>query len=239
MRSIAPVSEDVRLLQAVEVSDDQDLAAGGFSAWLDASRYALAERAEADVPCAECNACCRSSYFIHIEPQETEALAHIPEEVLFAAPGHPEGHVLMGYDHRGHCPMLVDDACSIYEYRPRTCRNYDCRIFPAAGIDAAEDSKDLVAARAARWKFDHRSEREFQEHAAVQAAARFLRVHSEFFAGEAGNNSTRTALFAIKVSDVFLQIHDDYAESGLLPSDAEIVAAVTQAIRKFDAGEAG
>ena len=28
----------------------------------------------------------------------------------------------------------TDGRCSIYEHRPRTCRTYDCRIFPATGL---------------------------------------------------------------------------------------------------------
>ncbi len=72
-----------------------------------------------DVPCGTCTACCTSSQFVHIEPDETDTLAHIPADVLFPAPLAPRGHVLLGYDERGHCPMLVDNACSIYEHRPR------------------------------------------------------------------------------------------------------------------------
>ena len=91
-----------------------------------------------DVPCGTCTACCTSSQFVHIEPDERDALAHIPAELLFPAPGRPRGHVLLGYDERGHCPMLVDGACSIYAHRPRTCRTYDCRVFAAAGVDPGD-----------------------------------------------------------------------------------------------------
>ena len=110
-------------------------AAGDFSAWLDEMLGALRGERAADVPCAGCTACCTSSQFVHIEPDETDTLAHIPPELLFPAPLAPRGHVVLGYDERGHCPMLVDDQCSIYEHRPRTCRTYDCRVFPAAGIE--------------------------------------------------------------------------------------------------------
>jgi Fe-S-cluster containining protein len=122
--------------------------------------------------------------------------------------------------------MLVDDECSIYEHRPRTCRTYDCRIFAAAGIAAGEDSHDLVSRRSARWRFDHYSEREVLEHSAVQAAARFLREHPECFAGRMGNSSTQLAILAIKVHDIFLKIHHDYAKTGSMPLDAEIVETV-------------
>ena len=59
---------------------------------------------------------------------------------------------VLGYDERGHCPMLVDGACSIYEHRPRTCRTYDCRVFPAAGVEPDAD-KAPSPTRARRWRF--------------------------------------------------------------------------------------
>jgi uncharacterized protein len=108
--------------------------AGAFAAWLADTQAAIREEQDAVVPCGDCTACCTSSQFVHIAPDETDALAHVPAQVLFPAPGFPPGHVLMGYDDRGHCPMFVDGACSVYEHRPRTCRTYDCRVFAAAGL---------------------------------------------------------------------------------------------------------
>ena len=56
---------------------------------------------------------------------------------------------MLGHDERGHCPMLVDGACSIYDARPRTCRTYDCRVFAVSGI--APDGQPDIAARVHRW----------------------------------------------------------------------------------------
>ena len=232
-RSLAVDNESI-LPKAVEVAERQDVAAGNFSSWLRTTRRALVDQGDVDVPCGGCNACCRSSYFIHIRPEETETLARIPEEFLFAAPGQPQGHMLMGYDEKGHCPMLVDDECSIYEYRPSTCRNYDCRIFSAAGITAGEDDKDRVFLRASHWRFEYRDESERQEHAALQSATAFLAEHDECFPSEVGNNSTRLAIFAVKVYQVFLRIHDRYTRTGLLPAEAEVVELTVDACREFD-----
>src|SRR5204863_6078536 len=80
----------------------------------------------------------------------------------------PKGHVLLGYDERGHCPMLVDDRCSIYEHRPRTCRTYDCRVFPAAGLDADQPA---IAERVRRWRFAYPTAADRARHEAVRAAA--------------------------------------------------------------------
>ncbi|MDQ1430497.1 MAG: uncharacterized protein QOF40_1099 [Actinomycetota bacterium] len=131
---------------------------------------ALRGERDADVPCEGCTACCTASQFVHIEPDEADTLAHIPAALLFPAPRLPPGHVLLGYDERGHCPMLVDGQCSIYEHRPRTCRTYDCRVFPATGL-APDDDQVLIAARAARWGFSFPAAEDREAHAAVRAAA--------------------------------------------------------------------
>ena len=139
---------------AVEHADDErDLAAGDFSWWVLGMQAALRGEHGSDVPCGGCTACCRSSQFVPIGPDETETLAHIPADLLFPAPRLPRGHVLLGYDERGHCPMLIDGGCSIYEHRPRTCRTYDCRVFPAAAVEVDDREKRPIAERAARWRF--------------------------------------------------------------------------------------
>lgn len=147
------------------------LAAGAFSAWLTGMAAALDGEAESDVPCDGCTACCRAGQFVLVEPDETAALARIPSALLFPAPRMAAGHRLLGYDERGRCPMLVDDACSIYDDRPRACRTYDCRVFAAAGVEPDEPAKVDVRRRAVRWRFDHPTEQDRLDHEAVRAAA--------------------------------------------------------------------
>jgi len=150
--------------------------AGPFGAWLDAIRAAIRGEHDADVACGTCVGCCSSSQFIHIDPGEADALAHIPHELLVPAPGMPKGTVVMGYDERGRCPMLSDDGCTIYDHRPRTCRTYDCRVFAAAGVYPDEADKALVAERARRWIFRHPTDSDRTKHAEVQAVAVTLRA---------------------------------------------------------------
>jgi hypothetical protein len=147
---------------------ERELPAGDFGVWLTEMRAALRGERDADVPCDGCVACCTSGQFVHIAPDETDTLAAIPPELLVPAPLMPPGHVVLGYDDRGHCPMLVDGACSIYRHRPRTCRTYDCRVFAAAGVvpDAAD-----VAERVRRWRFSFPSPEDAALEAAVRAAA--------------------------------------------------------------------
>ena len=76
---------------------------------------------------------CTSSQFVHIAPDETETLARVPKALQFPAPHLPDGHVVLGYDERGHCPMLIENQCSIYSIARARCRTYNCHVFPARG----------------------------------------------------------------------------------------------------------
>ena len=208
--------------QRIDVADVTP--AGAFSTWLAATRRALESDTGVDVACGTCTACCTASYFIHVRPDETRTLARIPKNLLFAAPGMPKGHRVMGYDEDGHCPMLVDNACSIYADRPQTCRTYDCRVFPATGL---EPDQPLIKRRARSWRFDYPTQRDRDEHAAVQAALAFLREHADAFPHWAiPKIATQLAVLAIKASGAF-------ARDGEVSVDA-IAAAVVAEVRRFD-----
>ena len=211
------------------MSEPQDLAAGNFSNWLRETHTALKNDAETDVPCGECNACCRSSYFIDIKPNELDTLSHIPDELLFPAPGLPDGNVLMGYDEKGYCPMLKYGTCLIYDHRPATCRSYDCRIFPATGIQISGKDKVLITQQVQRWKFNLIEADEIKKHKAVQKAASFLKHKSKLFPpDELPGNPTQLAIMAIKVHDLFLEQEEAPLD------DTKRVEAVITAGKKFD-----
>lgn len=231
---------ETKLPGVEDVTEQHDLPAGRFSSWLRRTRSAQKNGAGAEVPCGQCTACCTSSYFIHIKPEETQTLARIPRAFLFPAPGLPKGNVLLGYNEKGHCPMLIDDTCSIYEHRPLTCRTYDCRVFPAAGITAGDDDKALITQRIQRWKFSYSTKRDRSLHSAVQAAARFLQERAECFpAGFVPSNATQLAILAVKVYDVFLKYTDESGKTGRVSPDLEIAKAVMEASEKFAARRDG
>jgi uncharacterized protein len=199
----------------------------GFSSWLAGTLAALKAKAGSDVPCGDCRGCCTSSYFIHIGPDETAALARIPKALRFKAPGLPKGHVLMGYDEKGHCPMFKDNACSIYADRPQTCRDYDCRVFPATGFSVEED-KPVIAGQAVRWRFDFSKPTDKRDFAAVQSAAEFLRDHADAFpAGFLPSHPTQLAVLSLKVYTLFLDHGGDAPVGAANPrlTAAAVVAA--------------
>jgi len=190
--------------------DDEVRSAGRFSTWLAEIQESLRGEHDSDVPCAGCTACCRSSQFVHIEPDERDTLAHIPAALLFPAPKLPMGHVLMGYDDKGHCPMLVDDKCTIYEHRPRTCRTYDCRIFPATGVELDEGEYVDIARRTRTWRFDFDDDTDRAQYDAVRAAAQFVRDRMDDHPdGPEPTNAIRHAVLAIEMHTRFLPSDPD------------------------------
>ena len=200
--------------------------AGFFGAWLTAARASLrGEGRGLDVPCGDCVGCCTSSLFIHIGPEEADALSVIPARLLVRAPGRPRGHRMLGFAADGSCPMLKDRACSIYPRRPRTCRDYDCRMLAAAGLDAGEDAP-VINDRVRAWVFSYESDAERRAHDAVRAAAAFVRDRRDCFPGGlAPSASTDIAVLAVKVYPVFLETPRDPVETA---------NAVVAASRAFD-----
>lgn len=209
----------------MDTSRDSDLAAGDFSTWLAGMQTALSETSGSDVPCGGCTACCTSSQFVHIGPDETDTLAHIPRQLLFPAPHLPSGHQLLGYDERGHCPMLVDNRCSIYDHRPRTCRTYDCRVFPASGVDV-DDDKPAIARQTERWRFGLATPADRERQTAVRSAARFLVEHPEVVPGEGALvNATERAVLAIEIHSVFLAPDPANGTTAIVDPDVDAVRA--------------
>jgi Fe-S-cluster containining protein len=183
----------------------KSLPAGDFSLWAGELKDAMSGQRDSRVPCHGCVACCTSSQFIQIEPDETKALSHIPKKLLFPAPRMPLGHFILGYDKRGHCPMLVGKKCSIYEYRPRTCRTYDCRIFSASGL-LPDEGQVSIARQAKRWHFSFQNEADRHRRKAVQVAAVFLRENTGKLPPEISpRNMTQLAVLAFRVHEAFLK----------------------------------
>jgi uncharacterized protein len=202
----------------------RDLPAGDFGAWISEMQGALRGERASDVPCNGCTACCTSSQFIHIGPDETDTLSRIPTGLLFPAPRMPQGHVLLGYDEQGHCPMLIDDTCSIYAHRPRTCRTYDCRVLAAAGVGIDEGVKVQITRQATRWRFRFPMQSQQKQHDAVRAAATFLRDHAGSLPERSvPSDATQLAVLAIELHEDFLRRDEGTGETTVVDPDLEVI----------------
>jgi Fe-S-cluster containining protein len=208
----------------LEQADDADLPAGEFSDWLTGMARALDGRGESDVPCGDCDACCRSGYFIELKPTDDAARRRIPAVLLFDAPGAPRGYQVLGHDEAGRCPMLEAAGCAIYADRPLTCRTYDCRIFAATGIAEAAAEKSAVTARARRWRFSYRDDESRALHQSLRLGTGVLRALQQ---GEGASDLPRTitqlALLAVQLHEHF------HALAALLNRDDESVKATVRA----------
>lgn len=203
---------------------NKNLNTGRFSIWLRSTQAALLSDSPADVPCGDCIACCCSSFFIHIKRDEKKTLQCIPVELVFPAPGLAKGDMVLGYDEQGKCPMLREAKCSIYAKRPGTCQRYDCRIYPATGIELVGDSSHLIAEQARRWRFEYPEVIDHELEHACHAAAQFLQEKGHLFPqGALPSNPTQLAVLAINVCDLFLEI--DPSSSGF--SSEEIARQIT------------
>jgi uncharacterized protein len=199
--------------------------AGSFGDWLQSMRAVLRGHAAADVPCGDCVGCCVSSYPIPLRTTDQAALAAVPDEFLHLPNGRAGALARMGYRADGSCPMLAQGRCSIYAARPQTCRDYDCRIYAAAGL-LPDGERPVIAARVKAWAFGFASESERQSAAALLAAARFIRTHAaDFPASMRAGAATSAAVLAVKVFSLFLAAR---------ASAAIDVQQVVDAARAFD-----
>ena len=174
-----------------------------FVSWLRSAVATLDDDAPADVPCGECNACCRTFHQIHLRPGEKRARKRLPGKYLSVAPGLPPGYLLLGYTESGACPVLIGGRCTIYEDRPLVCRTYDCRMYAATGVtpDRAE-----IAAQVRRWRFGYRSAEDRALHDAVLAAVRFIGEQPACLPSDAARaQPIRVATLAVSVHGLFLE----------------------------------
>jgi Fe-S-cluster containining protein len=211
------------------------IAAGSFGEWLTGMRAVLRGHGGTAVPCGDCVGCCVSSYHVPIRPADREALRSIPAELLVRAPGMAPDHRMMRHHENGLCPMLEDRKCTIYSARPQTCRDYDCRIFAAAGIDAGGPDKHVINRRVRAWRFSYGTEADRATHEAVLATSAFIEAKRDCFPGErAPTAPTGIAVLAIKAYTVFLEAGSPAGERPR--TDRETAIAIIDASRKFDAG---
>ena len=180
--------------------------AGEFSDWINSFLGTMKGESSGDVPCGDCIGCCTSSKFVLVRPTDFEAISIIPEELLFPAPGLPKGYQLMGYDEQGHCPMFKSGKCSIYELRPETCKQYDCRVLAATGANIEGESKEIVETITS-WQFEFSDNESRNKEKALKRAMLFLKENSEFFPrGYIPNTDSQISALAVRIYKEFINI---------------------------------
>lgn len=201
--------------------------AGAFGPWLDSMRAVLRGQGDADVPCGSCIGCCVSSYPIPLRPHDEVARNEVPEQWLIG-PAVPGANWLMGFREDGSCPFLAAGSCSIYANRPQTCRDYDCRIYAAAGL-LPDGNRPVIAERVRAWEFTFSSSQEQKAAQAVRRAAQFIREHQALFpAAMRAGSATAAAVLAVKSHELFLAEEARPAE--------DLVRKIIDTVRAFDAG---
>lgn len=203
--------------------------AGEFKGWLQETLGAFFTGQGAGVPCGDCRACCRAGYFIPVRHHEWSTRAAIPARLLVSPPGvcGEEGYHLIATTRRGHCALLGARGCSVYRQRPQACRDYDCRLFAAAGLPSGHGEIDQ---QVARWRFGYNDDESRRLQAAVRAAARFVGEHARAFPlGRVPRRPADIAVVALKAHRVFL----DPATQSCVPE--AIAQAMVHACRAFDA----
>ncbi|MEM8766252.1 MAG: YkgJ family cysteine cluster protein [Pseudomonadota bacterium] len=207
---------------------DALLPAGDFDDWLAAMGESLEGRRASAVPCDDCNACCRAAYFIAIRPEDEAARRRIPAELIFPAPAAPAGHGVLPHTEAGACPMFTAAGCSIYQDRPFTCQQYDCRVFAATETADSDPRRAGVMDRVRRWRFDFASEDARQRQQILAAGAAFLRREGERLAVTLPSDVTQLALLAVRLFPVF-----EALQAKLKGADAATREAVADAVRKI------
>jgi len=212
----------------MDKKDVKQISAGDFSDWLNRFKRSLKNGSAMKVNCGYCNACCRASQFIHINPEEKATLAGIDKRLLFPAPGLAKGNLVLGYTGTGCCPMLKNGNCSIYQDRPITCRTYDCRLFAAAGILAGGKEKRLINRQARLWRFSYINITDRRKHQAIVSAAAFLKKYKRILTPETiSSNSIHLAIMAVKCHTVFFK-------PDRLGTKPEIIQKIITAVKDFD-----
>ncbi|HEY2401531.1 MAG TPA: YkgJ family cysteine cluster protein, partial [Steroidobacteraceae bacterium] len=172
-----------------------------------------------------CRGCCISGYSVQIRPHDAGARALIPAELLARVQGFARDELTLAARPDGTCPMLRDNECSIYESRPQTCRDYDCRVFAASGISP---DKLVIHQRVSQWRFSYPTELDRKAHSAVLATADFIRTRRSSFPNQrAPLGPSGISVLACESYSVFLQ-PDIHAKP-----DTEVARLILDASREF------
>lgn len=91
-------------------------------------RTAAKREGGSNVDCSKCNSqCCRTYEVSFQEGDDRSLFVH-----------DSKGNFVLPMDESKTCKYLGKDGCTIYEHRPKACRNYDCRGLAFLGLHRNE-----------------------------------------------------------------------------------------------------
>ena len=209
---------------------NEPLDAGDFGTWLQQMQAVLrGGTAGTDVPCGDCVGCCSSHWPVALRAEDEALVPLVPAWLLLEPEDAPEGLRYMGYREDGTCPMLVKRQCRVYAQRPQTCRDFDCRIFTAAGIASAGKDKPLIDERVRLWRVSYASAEDLAVHEAIQATAAFLQGEAREVPG------FHFPVAPIAIAGLALKAHAVFLNGNAKGrAAAELARAVVDAARAFD-----
>jgi uncharacterized protein len=91
--------------------------------------HALLQKIQTDFKCQRCNACCKQPGFVYLKPEEAEGVARFLGLDTYAFTDrfcHVLGrqHLVLKKNEDESCIFLTDSGCSIYDARPKQCREF-------------------------------------------------------------------------------------------------------------------
>src|SRR5262249_55734209 len=120
---------------------------------------------------------------------------------------------------------------SIYECRPQTCRDYDCRVFAATGVPVDQQTQAEIADRVNAWVFRYESEESRKEHRMVKEAAAFLQKNRDLFPqGSLPTYPVQLAALAVRIYRLFSDMTAPVRNGAHVLPDADIARAILIAL---------
>jgi hypothetical protein len=113
-------------LEAVKFGDRPS---GSVTTYLRKSTQGYLRDGSANVPCNGCTACCRDpNLFVDVTDEEAKRLK-VHQDTNMDQREYKNGVAwVLDRNEKGECVYLIDNRCSIYSERPKSCRQYDCRV---------------------------------------------------------------------------------------------------------------
>ena len=110
------------------------------------------------MPCGDCNACCRTSHYIHVRPEEKRARKRLPQRATSPGAG-PAARLpaCSGYDQDGRCPVL--DRRPVHDLRGPAADLPHLRL-PHVRRDRRRAGQGGRSPRRSRWRVQPTRRRE-------------------------------------------------------------------------------